>query len=161
MKKIKFIFIVLILFSLSIYFYQNFIYYKIPYNPLGRFVKDTPSGCDFQECHSNNMIDKFSHNLDNNALIFKYFSSLKLIPLKEKTNLKEIYKHNTDIYFSYTFNLGPPSYNYVYISEIWLDNLSTLSIRSDSPGFHNGYYKILNSKFDYKYVNGLITNFQN
>lgn len=135
--------------------------YKIPYNPLVELTTDTPSSCYFKEYHSNNMITKSSHNLNNNTLIFKYFSDLNLIPLKGKANLNEIYKHNNDIYFSYTLKFGPPSDNNVFISEIWLDNLSILSIGSDKPGFRNGYYKIINSKFDYKYAYDLITNSQN
>lgn len=160
MKKFKYLFIVLILFCLSMYFYKNYIYYKIPYNPLAKLSEDTPSGCYFTESHSNNDIQKFSHNLDYNALIYKYFRGLDLIPLKEKTNFNEIYKHNTDIHFSYMLEFGAPSYSKVFIDEIWLDNLTILSIRSDIPGFHTGYYKILGSKFDYKYVNDLITDSQ-
>jgi hypothetical protein len=139
------------------YFYKNYIYYKIPYNPLVKLLKDAPSSCYVTESHLNNEMDKSSHNLDHNTLIFKYFRGLNLIPLKEKTNFNEIYKHNTDIRFSYMLKFGPPSYSEVFISEIWLDNLTILSIRSDVPGFRTGYYKILG---DYKYVNDLITDSQ-
>jgi hypothetical protein len=163
MKKFKYLFIVLILFFLLIYFYQNHIYYLIPYNPL-EDITDNPTSCHFDLNHSNGVSTKASHNLNNNILIFKYFSDLNLIPLKEKINKEEIYKHKTNIHFSYSFRFSPqtsPTYYYIFIKEIWLDNLSILSIRSNKPGFHNGYYKIIDSKFDYRYVNDLITISQN
>ena len=47
---------------------------------------------------------------------------------------------------------------YIYISEIYLDDLTIVSIRSNIPKFRNGYYKIIDSKFDYEYINDLITN---
>ena len=153
----------LLLFFLLIYFYQNYIYYKIPYNPLVELITDTPTSCYLKEYHPNNkMIDKSSHNLKSNTLISKYFKDLNLIPLKKEANRNEIFNHKNDTHFSYMLKIGPsPNYN-VFISEIWLDNLSILSIRSDKLGFNNnGYYKIIDTKFDYKYVYDLITNSQN
>jgi len=86
-----------------------------------------------------------------------------LIPLKKETNKEEIFKHDNDINFSYRLRFRPPkpsAYYYITIDEIWLDNLSVLCIRSNKPGFHDGYYKIIDSKFDYKYVNDLINTSQ-
>ncbi|MBB6218871.1 hypothetical protein HNQ80_005046 [Anaerosolibacter carboniphilus] len=162
MKKFKYLFSVL-LFVLLIYFYQNHIYYLIPYNPL-KGTADNPYSCHFDLNYSDGVLTKVSHNLNSNTLIFKYFSDLNLIPLKKAANKEEIFEHKNDIHFSYRFRFGPPTspkYYYIFINEIWLDNLSILSIRSNKPGFHNGYYKIIDSKFDYKYVNDLITNSQN
>lgn len=58
------------------------------------------------------------------------------------------------------FKFDKPTNFKVFINEIYLDNLTVLSIRSNKPGFNNGYYKIMNNKFDYKYINELITNSQ-
>lgn len=140
------------------YFYQNYIYYLIPYNPLD-VITDNPHSCHFSLHYSKGGSTKASYNLDNNTLIFKYFSDLDLIPLKEETNKELIYEHETDLHFSYRFRFNPStsSTNYrVIIDEIWLDNLSVLFIRSNKPGFHNGYYKIRDSRFDFRYVNDLI-----
>lgn len=160
MKKFKYLFSIFVLFYLLTNFYQNYIYYKIPYNPLTEFATDNPPSFHFSENHPNDTISKSSHDLNTNTLIFKYFSDLNLIPLKEKAHWNEIYKHEKDIYFSGMFEFTSPSHSKVFINEIWLDNLTILSIRSDKPGFHNGYYKIIGSKFDYKYINDLITNSQ-
>ncbi|MBB6218723.1 hypothetical protein HNQ80_004898 [Anaerosolibacter carboniphilus] len=160
MKNFKYVFSILILFYLLTNFYQNYIYYKIPYNPLVEFTKDTPRGFHFSKNHPNNSINKSSHNLDTNTLIFKYFSDLNLIPLKEKAHWNEIHKHEKEIYFSGMFEFVPPANNKIFIDEIYLDNLTIIAIRSDKRGFHDGYYKIIGSKFDYKYINDLITNSQ-
>lgn len=160
MKKFKYLVLVLVLVFLSVYLYQNHIYYKIPYNPLD-VITDTPYSCHFTLDYSNGeWSTKASRNLNNNALIFKYFSDLNLTPLKIESNKEEIFEHKNGINFSYRFRLGPPTYYYIVIDEIWLDNLSILHIRSSKPRSHNGYYKIIDSKFDYKYVNNLITNSQ-
>lgn len=130
----------------------------MPYNPLTEISEDI-EGCYFKEYHSNYMVSETSHNSNINDLIFEYFRNLKLIPLKRGN--EEIYKHETDIYFSYTFKLdSSPNYS-IFISEIWLDNLTVISIRSNKPGFRPGYYKISDSKFDYTYVNDLIINSEN
>lgn len=160
--KLKYVFIAIVLLLLSIFMYQNYIYYKIPYNPLSELDSDTPSGFHFTENHPhpNDTINMSSHNLNTNRLIFKYFSNLNLVPLKEKSNLDEIHKHEKDIYYSGMFKFDTPSNFKVFINEIYLDNLTVLSIRSNKPGFVNGYYKIMDNKFDYKYINELITNSQ-
>ncbi len=159
MKRIKYLLCILLFVSLLIYFYLNYIYYLIPYNPLNN-IGDNPYSCHFDLNNSDGVsTTKASDNLNNNTLIFKYFSDLNLKPLKKSTNTnrEEIFEHKNDINFSYRFRFDPPTYYYIYINEIWLDNLSVLSIRSNKPGLHNGYYKIIDSKFDYKYVNDLIT----
>ncbi|RKD31184.1 hypothetical protein BET03_03390 [Thermohalobacter berrensis] len=162
MKKIKYLFTVLILSVLLVNLYQNYIYYLIPYNPL-EDITDNPYSCHFTLNYSNGGITNASYNLNTNTLIFKYFSDLNLIPLKEETNKEEIFEHESDINFSYRFRFRPPkpsTHYYITIDEIWLDNLSVLFIRSNKPGFHDGYYKIIDSKFDYKYVNDLINTSQ-
>ena len=161
MKKIKYVFIALILLFVLTYIYQNYIYYKIPYNPLVELNSDTPSGFHFKENHHNDTINKSSHDKNINTLILKYFSDLNLVPLKEKSNRDEIYNHEKDIYYSGMFEFDTtPNYN-VFINEIYLDNLTVLRISSFRPGFKDGYYKIINTKFDYEYINNLITKSQN
>ncbi|RKD20889.1 hypothetical protein SAMN02745883_01634 [Caminicella sporogenes DSM 14501] len=156
MKKFKYSALVLIFFLLSFYLYENYIYYKIPYNPLVEF-STVPIGCKFDINSSKDTVSsKINHNLDDNALVFEYFRNLKLIPLKEKKHKDEIYNHEIDIYYSYVFEFGPPNHYFLIINEIWLDNLTILYISSKKPGFRRGYYKIIDSKFNYKYVNNLI-----
>ncbi|MCY6485435.1 hypothetical protein OW763_13960 [Clostridium aestuarii] len=160
MKKFKYLIILFVVFLSLLHFYENYIYYKIPHNPLTEISQDIPKKCYFTEYYSNNEIDKTSHNSNTNALIFKYFKNLKLIPLKERN--EETCKHETDDYFSYWFQFYSESDSYyIFITEIFKDNLTVISIRSDKPRFPNGYYKISDSKFDYNYVNNLIINSEN
>ncbi len=58
------------------------------------------------------------------------------------------------------FSFDTPDSN-IFINEIYLDNLTILSIRSDRQRFKNGYYKIIDGKFDYKHINDLIANSKN
>ncbi|WP_202709969.1 hypothetical protein [Sporosalibacterium faouarense] len=74
--------------------------------------------------------------------------------------MDEIYKHENDIYYSGMFQFDIPSSFEVYINEIYLDDLTIISIRLNKPGFNNGYYKILDNKFDYEYINKLIIDYQ-
>ncbi|MBU5675906.1 hypothetical protein KQI88_05720 [Alkaliphilus sp. MSJ-5] len=165
MKKFKYIFIALILLFLATFIYQHYIYYKIPYNPLVELDSDTLNGFHFSENHPhpNDTIKKSTHNLNTTTRIFEYFSDLNLVPLKEKSNWDEIHNHG-DIYYSgmFEFETSPTRYGTeVHINEIWLDNLTILWISSPRPKFKDGYYKIIDDKFDYEYINDLITNSQN
>lgn len=153
MKK-KYILAILLLLSILPNIYQNYIYYKIPTNPLMEINEDNLVKCYFTDDSSDLSIDKSIDNVKNNTLIFEYFCSLKLVPLNEKRNKDEIYKHLNSTFFSYGFNFENPSY-YIFINEIWLDNLTILSIRSNKLNFKEGYYKIIDTEFDYNYINGL------
>jgi len=159
MKKFKYLFIALIFSVLLVYLYQNHIYYLIPHNPLDELATDTLATCYLRV---NGDIEKRSQNLNNNALIFKYLSDLNLIPvnLKNKTHRDEIFKHDYNNYYSYGLKFGSPTY-YVHINEIWLDNPTFMYIGSSRPSFRSGYYKIIDSKFDYMYVNKLINDSEN
>lgn len=160
-KKIKYLLYVVILFFLLLSLYQNYIFYKIPYNPLTELSIDPPAKFYLTlNGSTGTTLSKKSYNLDNNAVILKYFSDLNLIPLKEKRHEDEIYKHETKSYYSCGFRFGDLRYNFIFITEIYLDNLTILSIRSDIPKFKNGYYKIIDSKFDYEYINGILDNSQ-
>lgn len=159
MKKIKYLFIVLILLSLLTYLYENHIYYLIPYNPLAELDPDTLITCNLR-FNGDSKIK--NHNPNNNALIFKYLRDLKLIPLNldKKINRDKVLKHNYNTYYSYALEFGPPTY-YVHIDDIWLDNPTFVYIGSNRFGFRDGYYQIIDSKFDYMYINELINNSQN
>lgn len=156
-KLIKYLFIVLILFLLSTSLYENYIFYKIPYNPFIEFATDTLGSFYFSENHPDNVVSKSSHNSNTNEYIFKYFSDLKLIPLKEDENREEIYEHKKNIYFSGMFRIDSPPYGNIHINEIYLDNLTILRISSDRLGFKDGYYRIKGDKFDYKYIKDLMS----
>lgn len=158
MKRIKYIFVVLILISLSVHFYQNYIYYKLPYNPLAELDSDPPISCYFTEYRSDSDIIRSSHDLNTNNLVFNYFRDLNLIPLKKHANRDEIFEHTDDTYFSYMLQFGQSKNYRIFIDEIWPDNLTILNIRSNKRYFPDGYYKIVDSKFDYTYVNDLIIN---
>ncbi|SKC85440.1 hypothetical protein [Maledivibacter halophilus] len=154
MKKIKCLFILLIFSILLVYFYENHIYYLIPYNPLDELDSDTLVTC-YVRVNGDSKIK--SHNPNNNALIFKYLRNLNLRPLNlnKKENRDKFLKHNYNTYYSYKLEFGPPTY-YVHIDDIWLDNPTFVYIGSSKLGFRNGYYKIIDSKLDYMYVNELI-----
>lgn len=158
MKKFKF-FIILLVVSLSLLsFYKEYMYYKISYNPLTKISECMPEKCYFNEynSYSGQEVKKTSENSNTNVLIFEYLRNLKLKPLKQ--NNKETYKHETNTYFSYGFKFDSSSNYYIFINEIYLDNLTVMRISSNKPGFPNGYYKISDSKFNYTYVNNLIIN---
>lgn len=160
MKRLKYLFYVLILFLL-LNFYQNYIFYRIPYNPLAELSTDIPTKFYLNLNGPNGVtLSKSSYNLDDNTLIFDYFEKLNLIPLKEKRHRDEIYKHDTESYYSCGFRFGDLKYSFVYITEVYLDDLTVLSIRSDIPKFKNGYYKIIDSKFDYEYINSILNSSQ-
>ncbi|MCC5909361.1 MAG: hypothetical protein JJT76_02860 [Clostridiaceae bacterium] len=164
--KFKYVFIGLILLILATFIYQNYIYYKIPYNPLGELnYPDTPTGFHFSENNRklNETISKSTHNLDTTAYIFEYFSDLNLMPLKSRLKWDEIH-NDGDIYYSgmFQFITSPPTNGaQIHISEIYLDNLTIIRISSPRRKFKDGYYKIIDDKFDYEYINELITNSEN
>ena len=156
MKKFKYLLIVLILVFLSLYLYQNYIYYKIPYNPISKYAA-TPSGFHITKNLPNGEeVSVKSHDVDACNKALKYFSDLKLVPLKNKAAWNENSKQKSQTYFSGMFEFTQS--NSLSINEIYLDNLTILYISSDKPGFHNGYYKIVGSEFDYKYIYDLIDN---
>lgn len=101
-------------------FYQNYIYYLIPYNPLAELDTNLLDGYQFIIDYLNgNTSSKISYNLNNNTLILKYFSDLKLVSLKEKTHCDINYNHENDTHFSYHFQSGLPTYDFL-INEAFL-----------------------------------------
>lgn len=60
MKKVKYILIILLLVILSTSFYENFIFYRIAYNPFAKLDPDSLVGFHFTENHPDNDITKIS-----------------------------------------------------------------------------------------------------
>lgn len=157
----KFLFRGFFLFCILLYLYHHYIYYLIPYNPLVELTTDPPISCDFRlEGPRGTVYSGSNDNLKDHPLIFKYFCDLKIIPLKEEFHWDEIHGHESDYFYSYHFYFGHPTYSYVFIKEIWLDDLAIFYISSDIPRFKDGYYKMIDGKFDYQYINKLITSKQ-
>lgn len=155
MKKFKYLISVIILVLLYIYLYQNYIYYKISYNPISEYSAEDLSSFHITKNLSNGGEESVSSSDSNICdLILKYFSELKLQPLKEKAAWNEYFKQENSAYFT-----GMLSFNQsdkVYISDILSDNLTILRISSNIPGFKEGYYKIIDAEFDYDYIYNLI-----
>ncbi len=156
MKKFKYLIILLILVLLSLYIYQNFIYYKIPYNPIAEYSAETLSSFHITKNLSDGEgVTAKSNDINTCNKILKYFSELKLLPLKDRVAWNEYFSEENSTYFT-----GMLSFNQsdeVYISDMSLDNLTILHISSNIPGFHEGYYKIIDAKFDYNYIYDLIS----
>lgn len=124
------------------------------YNPFVDFTTDTPVAFHFTENHPDAQITKSSRDLNTTALILEYFNDLDLVPIE----WDDIPESKEDIYFSGMFTFGESIQEYVHINEIFLDELSYLRISSDRPKFKDGYYRIIDDEFDYKYIDGLISN---
>lgn len=155
-RRIKYLFIIAILLLLSICLYKNYIYYKLPYNPISHYATTSNGFHITKNLTDGTGITLKTHDLNTCNLIFKYFSGLKLVPLKDKLALDSINKQKNRAYFSCTFGFN--ELNYLFVNEIYLNNLNVIYISSNKPGFNRGYYKIIDSKFNYNYVNRLITN---
>lgn len=154
MKKIKYLIIVVIVLCLSISLYKNYIYYKIPHNPFDDVDTEIPLKFYFE---ANNSVDdetKISGDLETSIIAFKYFKNLELLPIKSD----ETPEYHQDTYFSGRFKFSESFEEDIIISDIYLENLTVLYVSSDRPGFKDGYYKIINGKFDYEYINDLMDN---
>lgn len=159
LKKVKCLFFLVISLFCSLSIYKNYIFYKIPYNPLVQLSTNSPTSFYFDlNTPDGETLSKSSHKLEDTALIFKYFNELHLIPLKEKKHREEIHGDLASSYYSCGFKFNDLKQNFIFINEIYLDDLTILSIRSDIPKIKNGYYKIIDSKFDYKYINSILNN---
>ena len=85
LKKVKCLFFLVISLLCSLSIYKNYIFYKIPYNPLVQLSTNSPTSFYFDlNTPDGETLSKSSHKLEDTALIFKYFNELHLIPLKEK-----------------------------------------------------------------------------
>jgi len=155
MKKYVHLIFLLVLILLSVYIYQNYVFYKIPYNPIAEYSVENLSSFYITKNLSNGEgITIKSNDLDTCNKILKYFRELKLIPLKNKTASNENFTEEDSIFFTGMLTFGQS--DKVYISDLMLDNLTILYISSSISDFHDGYYKIIDSKFDYNYIFDLI-----
>ena len=158
LKKFKYLFFLVILLFCSLSIYKNYFFYKIPYNPLVQLSTNTPTSFYFDlNTPDGETLSKSSHKLEDTDLIFKYFTELHLIPLKEDKHKEEIHGDLTTSYYSCGFKFNDLKQDFIFINEIYLDNLTIISIRSDIPKIKNGYYKIIDSEFNYKYINSILS----
>lgn len=155
MKKIKYLAFGISIVLLSFYLYKNFIYYSIPFNPIKEYAseskidffmtKNIPDGEGINtKCKDTNTCD----------LVLEYFSDLKLVPIKDKAAY-EMFKYENSTFYTgmLTFNESDK----ILISDISIDSPNSLHISSSIDGFKSGYYKIVDSAFDYNYIYNLIS----
>lgn len=157
MKRMKYLAFTIGIVLLSVYLYQSFIYYKIPFNPINEYASD--SLVDFhitQNFPNGESVNAKSHESKTCDLVLAYFSNLILIPLKDKAALDALSEKGNGTYLT-----GMLEFNQsreILISDIFIDNPTVLRISSPIPGFKGeGYYKIVGSKFDYNYIYDLIS----
>jgi hypothetical protein len=156
MKSIKYLVFMIGLIFLLVSLYQNFIYYKIPFNPINEFVNESLVHFHITENLPNGEgVNTKCDDPDTCGLILDYFSNLKLIPLKDKAAREVLSKQGNETYLT-----GMLEFNQsmkILISDIYLDNRTVIRISSPLAGFKGeGYYKIVDSKFDYNYIINLI-----
>lgn len=157
MKNITYvIFATGILLLLAIFIYQNFIYYRIPFNPIKEYASE--SLVDFRltkNLSGGETVSVKSQQSSTCNLILDYFSELKLIPLKEQDAQRMLRKKENDTYLTgmLTFNNSGE----ILLSDIFLDTPNILYIGSSITGFKKGYYKVMDSEINYNYLYDLIT----
>jgi len=157
MKRFKYLTLALVLVFLLVFFYQNYVYYKIPYNPINKYSSETLTSFHITKNLPNNEeISKKTHDLNTCKLILKYFSNLQLTPIKDKLALDALSIQGNETYFTGMLEFNQSEK--IFLKDIFLEDLTVLYISSDTPGFHEGYYKITDSKFDYNYIFDLISN---
>lgn len=157
MKKIKYLAFAIVIVLLSIYLYQSFIYDKIPFNPIKEYTSE--SLVDFhitQNLPDGESVSAKSHEPDTCDLALEYLSNLKLIPLKEKKTREMLSDKENDTYLKGMLKFNQSGE--IFISEIYTDDTTVLYISSPIAGFKGeGYYKIVDSTFDYNYIFELIS----
>ncbi|MEK5391440.1 hypothetical protein NSQ59_13830 [Margalitia sp. FSL K6-0131] len=157
MKRFKWLaFGLCIVILLSLYLYQNYIYYKIPFNPIKEYASE--SLVDFhitKNLPNGEPVNGKCHESKTLGLVLEYFSNLKLIPLKDNDKLTLSPNKGNGTYL--TGMLEFKQSTKIFISDIYIDNPTVLYIGSTTDGFKGkGYYKIVDSKFDYDYIFDLI-----
>lgn len=155
MKKMKYVVLFIVVLLLSFYIYKSFIYYAIPYNPIKEyeseslvdfhFTKHLPNGESVVvKCQDTNNCDES----------LKYLSELKLVPLKQKAALKKFSKQEDTTHFTGVLEFD--QHNMILISDILAGNPTFLRFSSNITGFKEGYYKIVDSDFNYNYIFDLL-----
>lgn len=157
MKKMKYLAFLIVIILLSIYLYQSFIYYKIPFNPIKEYTSE--SLVDFhitQNLPNGESVSVESHESHTCDLVLKYLSNLKLTPLKEKKAQNMISDKENVTYITGMLKFNQPGE--IFIKDIYTDDPTVLYISSPIAGFkREGYYKIVDSSFDYKYIFDLLS----
>lgn len=96
------------------------------------------------------------HEMDTCDLVLEYLCDLKLIPLKDNKAQKMISDKEHDTYL--TGMLKFTESEEIFIKDIYTDNPTVLYINSaNSRSKREGYYKIVDSTFDYNYIFELIS----
>lgn len=155
MKKIKYFAYAIVIVLLSIYIYQRFIYYRIPFNPITEYASE--SLVDFhisKNLPDGETINAKCHDANTCGLVLEYLSDLKLIPLKNKA-AQDMLNYENAIYFTGMLKFNQSET--IFISDISIDTLNVLRISSSITGFKDGYYQIVDSKFDHNYIYNLIS----
>lgn len=156
MKKNKYIIIALVSVFLLPFLYKYYLYYKIPYNPLLKITSNITS-CSVTEYKNPpyDPVDMLSSHSYDCSIIYNYLTGLRLKPLKYDDHSTNYDIERIDYRYSISF-LQPDLYNDITIG-VWNKDLSVIYISSNNPDFKDGYYKIEDTEFDYKYINELIS----
>lgn len=156
MKKNKYVVLALACILLSPFFYKYYLNYVIPYNPLAKIdSKATSCSVSKFEKSSYNPVNMSSSHMYDCSVIYNYLSNLKLKPLKYNN-----YSTNYDILkadYRYLLNFPQPDLYEDLSIFVWKKDLSIIYIDSNNAGFKDGYYKIVDSEFDYEYINELVS----
>lgn len=151
MKKSNYLIFSIILVILSVYLYQNYIYYRIPHNPIAKYSSKDPISFSIEKIFPNgeSSIIFTKKNSKYNKKILEYFSNLELIPMKNKT----VYNMNISVEQIYFIGFLEFDFSkYIIVKDIFIENLNIIYISSNIDGLNSGYYKIINSEFDYEFI---------
>ncbi|SDK47294.1 hypothetical protein [Sediminibacillus albus] len=158
MKKMKYLAFAIGIIFLSVYLYQNFIYYMIPFNPIEEYATESP--VDFhitQNLPGGEEVNAKSHDPKTCDLVLEYLSNLNLKPLKDKDAWNALSKKENETYLTGMVEFDQSGE--IFISDLFIGNPDVLHISSSIAGFkREGYYKIVDSTFDYDYIIDLIGN---
>ncbi len=158
-SKLKWLSIIIIILVIGTFIYQNYIYYMIPKNPLVKLDSYTLKEFWIDEHTSENVNVLKCNDISTNNLIYKYIKDLELIPTKERS----IYV-SEEIYYRGQFEFEEKDmlsdYYYITISDLCSKSMDIIRLSSNIRRFPKGYYKILDTEFDYEYIKDLIDNSQ-
>ncbi len=158
-SKLKWLCIIVVVLVIGTVIYPNYIYYMIPRNPLTKLDSYTLKEFRISEHTSENVNVLKCNDISTNNLIYKYIKDLELIPTKERP----IYV-SEDIYYRGKLQFEEKDmlsdYYYIIISDLCFNSMDIIHLNSNIRRFPRGYYKILDTEFDYEYIKDLIVNSQ-
>ncbi|WOV83046.1 hypothetical protein PGH26_08850 [Sporosarcina jeotgali] len=155
MKKMKYLAFAIVLALISIYLYKGFIYYLIPFNPIKQYASE--SNVDFyitKNLPDGDGVNAKCEDANTCGLVLEYLSDLKLKPIKDK-KAQAMLNYENATYYNGALRFN--ELDMIFISDISIDTPNILRISSSITGFKNGYYEIVDSKFDYNYIYDLIS----